>query len=551
MNILSMTATFGGLSDQTLTLTPGLNLLELPNEGGKSTWCAFLRAMFYGVETRKGRENSEKNRFAPWSGAPMKGSVDLIWNGQTITLRRFAKGASPFGGFQAVYTGTEVPVPHLTADNVGETILGCSREVFERTCFIRQGGMTVTASGDLEQRLAALASSGEEDVSYSQTAARLKEWRNVRRVNRSTGSIPRLQAQLDAGNAQLTHMAALERTIGEADGQEKELLRRQEALQADLDALALQQEQRYRQAYAAAQAKLAQAVAAEPPRRTSFRPLFLTALLAALSGAGLLIARLVPLGAALLALGAALGLASAVLTRRQEKRYQAQTAIRQQQIDAAQEELAALERWEPPADDSSQLRGQLDALSNALAALRTRKAQAAGELRAMGGPDQLRARAAELQAQIAAQEEEYAALTLAMEALEAANTQLQRRFAPAVSARAGELLSRLTGGRYDSLTFTRSFEALASAQGDQPHSAALLSQGTADQAYLALRLAICGLTLSQDDPAPLVLDDALASFDDRRLALALELLAEEAQGRQVLLFTCQSRERAARGPGLH
>ena len=497
MNILSMTATFGGLSEQTLTLTPGLNLLELPNESGKSTWCAFLRAMFYGVETRKGRENSEKNRFAPWSGAPMKGSVDLEWNGQTITLRRFPKGASPFGGFQAVYTGTEVPVPHLTADNVGETILGCSREVFERTCFIRQGGMTVTASGDLEQRLAALASSGEEDVSYSQTAARLKEWRNVRRVNRSTGSIPRLQAQLDAGNAQLTHMAALERTIGEADGQEKELLRRQEALQSDLDALTLQQEQRYRQAYAAAQAKLAQAVAAEPPRRTSFRPFSLAALLVLLSGVGLLIARLIPPGAAVLALGAALGLASAVLTRRQEKRYQAQTAIRQQQIDAAQRELAALEDWEPP------------------------------------------------------QEEEYAALTLAMEALEAANTQLQRRFAPAVSARAGELLSRLTGGRYDSLTFTRSFEALAAAQDGQPHSAALLSQGTADQAYLALRLAICGLTLSQDDPAPLVLDDALASFDDRRLALALELLAEEAQRRQVLLFTCQGRERAARGPGLH
>ena len=37
-----MTATFGKLQTQTLTLEPGLNLLQMPNETGKSTWCAFL-----------------------------------------------------------------------------------------------------------------------------------------------------------------------------------------------------------------------------------------------------------------------------------------------------------------------------------------------------------------------------------------------------------------------------------------------------------------------------------------------------------------------------
>ena len=40
-----MTATFGKLQTETLTLEPGLNLLQMPNETGKSTWCAFLLAM--------------------------------------------------------------------------------------------------------------------------------------------------------------------------------------------------------------------------------------------------------------------------------------------------------------------------------------------------------------------------------------------------------------------------------------------------------------------------------------------------------------------------
>ena len=39
-----------------------------------------------------------------------------------------------------------------------------------------------------------------------------------------------------------------------------------------------------------------------------------------------------------------------------------------------------------------------------------------------------------------------------------------------------------------------------------------------------------------------MLDDALANFDDRRCAAALRFLKEAAGGRQILLFTCHSRE---------
>ncbi len=79
MIITAMTATFGRLENETLELKEGLNLLELPNESGKSTWCAFVRAMLYGLEGRKGGTLSERNRYTPWSGAPMAGSMDALW----------------------------------------------------------------------------------------------------------------------------------------------------------------------------------------------------------------------------------------------------------------------------------------------------------------------------------------------------------------------------------------------------------------------------------------------------------------------------------------
>lgn len=43
---------------------------------------------------------------------------------------------------------------------------------------------------------------------------------------------------------------------------------------------------------------------------------------------------------------------------------------------------------------------------------------------------------------------------------------------------------------------------------------------------------------------PLVLDDALMSFDDDRLHAALDYLLQESRQRQILLFTCQKREGA-------
>ena len=69
MRICSMTATFGKLEGETLEFTPGLNLISAPNEWGKSTWCAFLLAMLYGIDTRQRAKQGQlpdKERFKPW-----------------------------------------------------------------------------------------------------------------------------------------------------------------------------------------------------------------------------------------------------------------------------------------------------------------------------------------------------------------------------------------------------------------------------------------------------------------------------------------------------
>lgn len=76
MRIHTMTATFGQLEGKTLCLEPGLNVITAPNEWGKSTWCAFLLAMLYGIDTKQRAKAGmlpDKERYKPWSGKPHGG----------------------------------------------------------------------------------------------------------------------------------------------------------------------------------------------------------------------------------------------------------------------------------------------------------------------------------------------------------------------------------------------------------------------------------------------------------------------------------------------
>ena len=128
-------------------------------------------------------------------------------------------------------------------------------------------------------------------------------------------------------------------------------------------------------------------------------------------------------------------------------------------------------------------------------------------------------------------------------ALEQANTALAARFSPRLVQEASEIFAALTGGRYARVQVDRRMNLEAGEQDAVMHRLLSLSGGTADGLYLAVRLAICRLLLPAS--APIVLDDALAMLDDTRLRLALQLLQQEAASRQILLFTCQSREAQA------
>ena len=120
---------------------------------------------------------------------------------------------------------------------------------------------------------------------------------------------------------------------------------------------------------------------------------------------------------------------------------------------------------------------------------------------------------------------------------------MQRRFSPALSRCAGNILRCLTGGKYTSAAFDRDLAAsVREAGGVVSRSGLALSHGTSQQVYLALRLAMCHMVLDDSRSCPVILDDTLADYDDERAMQALEYLYEMSKERQIIIFTCHSRE---------
>lgn len=730
MLIQRMSAAFGRLRNETLQFQDGLNIIEAPNETGKSTWCAFLTAMLYGINSRerdKAGFIADKNRYAPWDGSSMSGRLECHADGADITLTRTTRRqTAPMADFQAVYTGTASSVEGLTGANCGETLLGVSREVFERSAFIRQSGLAITQDSGLERRVASLISSGEEGTSYTEAYDALKKQLNRRRFNKS-GQLPALESELAEVQQQLAAAVQLQQQLTNAR-------ERTQALESDVHALSdelaqhVQWEaaQKHRQLaaltadadtaaqrvhsltqqleadrvpdmetigrlrgaivnletvrknvekartdrdeamkallraeknvsdspFAGQTAEEARQEAAAPPKASvnaasSLAVFFLMLVIAAgiamfafsrygahltgwqqalpwaifavIAAAGGLISRQMRKHAVKAAQTAALmkrfgttdtneiaafadTYATAVEVRdavradlstksatadayyntlttneqaillevrrfapaafdiptadqvlrqaaqRRKALSEAQSAARETQVrldlliqqgipDSGDMELS------PPLRSRETVSDSLAQAQVQLATARSATDRLAGQLHAMGDPDELRASAESLQAQISQLQEEYDALRLAMDTLTGVNSILQNRFSPQLSRRTAEIFHELTEGRYTAAALDRSFHLTARPAGDPiDRDIQFLSAGAADQLYLSARLAICELVLPPEKSIPIILDDALTNFDNERCAAALRWLKQAAAHRQILLFTCHSRE---------
>ncbi len=131
-------------------------------------------------------------------------------------------------------------------------------------------------------------------------------------------------------------------------------------------------------------------------------------------------------------------------------------------------------------------------------------------------------------------------LALIAKNLEAIRTTYERERQPETLQEASGYLDRLTKGRYCRVWTPLGEDSLKVDDADgNSLPVELLSRGTREQLFLALRLALAAGYSRRGAALPLVLDDVLVNFDTHRAKAAAAVLRDfAAEGHQLLIFTC-------------
>jgi len=177
---------FGGLHHFSYDFKDGLNIVYEKNGWGKSTLAAFMKAMFYGLETttKRSLDENEKKKYEPWNGGAYGGNLTFETDGRVYRVERFFGGKDKEDRFVLydVVTGLE---SDAYTGNLGEELFGIDRVAFEQSVFMKQGVYAVSMTDSVAAKMSGLMASGDDVDRYEKACERLD---NEMKVYKKTGN---------------------------------------------------------------------------------------------------------------------------------------------------------------------------------------------------------------------------------------------------------------------------------------------------------------------------------------------------------------------------
>jgi hypothetical protein len=167
---------FGRFQNQTFELECGINLIEAPNEAGKSTLAAFLSGMLYGFFQRGSKRRiytGAYERYLPWDNpGRYAGTMAVDCEGRSYLLERnFLRGADSVRLVDAL-TGEDLSdlMPYnaqLRIREPGAYFLGISQTAFEGTLYVPQQSAKAGAQlgAELADKMDEISRSGASGLS--------------------------------------------------------------------------------------------------------------------------------------------------------------------------------------------------------------------------------------------------------------------------------------------------------------------------------------------------------------------------------------------------
>lgn len=171
---------FGKLQDFTYEFDEGLNVICTENGWGKTTFAAFLRAMFYGLPAAGSRtklEEAERRKYRPWNGGVMGGYLVFSVNGKEYKAERTFGKKEAEDTFRLIDLSTNLDSADYSAE-LGKELFGLDKEAYSRSTYLPQnkifdGGM----NDSIGKKLGKMAEGEEESGNFDKAYNNLDELR--------------------------------------------------------------------------------------------------------------------------------------------------------------------------------------------------------------------------------------------------------------------------------------------------------------------------------------------------------------------------------------
>ncbi len=202
---------FGKLQEFSYEFSQGLNVICTENGWGKSTFAAFLRAMFYGlpqVGSRTRLEEAERRKYRPWNGGVMGGFLVFEVNGKEYKAERTFGKKEAEDTFRLIDLSTNLDSADFSAE-LGKELFGLDKEAYSRSTYLPQNKISDGGMNDsIGKKLGRMAEGEEESGNFDKAYEMLEELRKKYIPDRQkeekgyvaelTRKLSRVQADLDA-----------------------------------------------------------------------------------------------------------------------------------------------------------------------------------------------------------------------------------------------------------------------------------------------------------------------------------------------------------------
>ena len=206
---------FSGTKDLDVSFGGGFNVIEGPNESGKTTVASFIKFMLYGF-----RDKAERTRFFSWDSASASGSMTVLDGGGEYRVERICTGA---GQDRVTIIDLSNGSPCFEGRSPADVFLGVPAEIFSHTAYIGQAAGGEVDGEKVSAAIENILFSGDEAVNTDRALKKLDEARiRLLYKSRKGGMIYDLRQERDALGSRLDAARRANETLVDREGAVRE-----------------------------------------------------------------------------------------------------------------------------------------------------------------------------------------------------------------------------------------------------------------------------------------------------------------------------------------